>query len=147
MLQNRVLSFFLMLMLSAAAVHADTSVQRFGDHEVHYSVFNTSFLTPQVASAYDIVRSGRKALMNIAVLKRQNDGSLVNVAARVSGDQFDLIRREPLTFREVREQHAIYYLASFDIQHMITIYFTVNVEVEGQQPFKVQFNKMLYNDE
>lgn len=137
------------LVISAGAWSDESNnVQTFDNYEVHYSVFNTSFLTPQVAEAYGIVRSGSKALMNIAVLQKQPDGSMKNVPAVVSGEQYDLVRTDPLSFMEVKEEHAIYYLSSFDIQHRATIYFTVMIQPDpAKAAYKLQFNKMLYRDE
>ena len=130
------------------SVCAEDNMQLFDDYEVHYSVFNSSFLTPEVASVYDIVRSKTKALINISVLKKQPDGSRVVVPAEVTGSQYDLIRHDPLTFVEVKEQDAIYYLSSFEITHKTTIYFTLFIKVSPeQQPYKLQFNKLLYKDE
>jgi len=144
------LFFVLFLFGHIAAATAQSNmqgnVQTFGDYKVPYSVFNSSFLTPEIASAYDIVRSDTLAVMNIAVRKKQADGSYKSVEADVSGNQFDLIRREPLQFQQVREQDAVYYLSTFEIQDRITIHFTVNVQVDGKPPFKVTFSKMLYHD-
>lgn len=139
-----------LLLLATTLVNAEEvqTSQTFDNYEVHYSVFNTSFLTPQVASAYGITRSKSKALMNIAVLEKQADGRMKNVTAIVSGDQYDLIRHTPLAFQEVREEQAIYYLSSFDIQNRATIYFTVNIQPDPNRPaYKLQFSKMLYRDE
>lgn len=124
------------------------SMQQFGDYQVHYSVFNTSFLTPEVAKHYEIVRSRSTAMMNIAVLKKQTDGSYKNVTAVVTGEHNDLVRKEVLTFKQVREEHAIYYLTAFNLHHNIDVYFTVNVQPDpNQAPLKLQFTKRLYRDE
>ena len=132
----------------AGAQAEERNMQQFGDYQVHYSVFNTSFLSPDIAGHYGIVRSGDRALMNVAVLKKQSDGSLENVRADISGTRFDLIRRDPLAFQEVQEQHAIYYLSDFPVQHRTMIYYTLEILPEGSnRSLEVQFRKMLYRDE
>ena len=124
------------------------SMQQFGDYQVHYSVFNTSFISPEIAKHYNIVRSKNSAMMNIAVLKKQGDGSYKNVTALVTGEHNDLVRKEPLSFTQVREEHAIYYLSTFTIHHNIDVYFTVNVQPDPNLPaFKLQLTKRLYRDE
>ena len=129
-------------------VCAENNVKKFDDYEVHYSVFNSSFLTPEVADAYNIVRSKSSAVMNISVLQKQKDGSMKSVSAIVTGEQYDLIRHDPLDFFEVREQGTRYYLNSFDITHKTSIYFTVFIQVSpNREPYKLQFNKLLYKDE
>lgn len=66
---------------------------------------------PQVAKAYDIKRSGINALINIAVLDNRQAGKPA-VTATLTGEARNLLGvRKPLTFREVREGDAIYYLA------------------------------------
>lgn len=132
----------------ASVAETGESMQQFGDYQVHYNVFNTTFLTPEIASEYGIVRSKKTALMNISVLKKQADGTYKGVLAKVSGDHFDLVKKEVLKFQEVREENAVYYLSSFDIVHRIDVYFTVNVQVEGESnTFTVKFQKRLYRDE
>ena len=53
---------------------APTSKQ-FGDVTVHFTVLNTSFLSPQVARSYGIVRGDNKFLMNVAVSKQEEQRS------------------------------------------------------------------------
>jgi len=149
---NTVIKPFLLLcsLFFALTSFAETgeTMQQFGDYQVHYNVFNTTFLTPEIASEYGIVRSKKTALMNISVLKKQADGTYKGVLAKVSGDHFDLVKKEVLKFQEVREENAVYYLSSFDIVHRIDVYFTVNVQVEGEPSvFTVKFQKRLYRDE
>lgn len=147
-LQLRHWLFITSLFFSHIAWSEENNRKVFDSYEVHYSVFNTGFLTPQVAQAYNIVRSKSRAMINIAVLQKQADGKMKNVSARVSGDQYDLIRTVPLAFNEVREEQAIYYLSSFDFQNKTTLYFTVMIQPDPNKPaYKLQFNKLLYTDE
>ncbi len=140
--------FIILACLAPFSWSAENNVQTFDNYEVHYSVFNTGFLTPEIAQAYNIVRSKSRALMNIAVLQKQADGTLKNVTAVVTGDQYDLIRTVPLGFTEVREELAIYYLGSFEFQNKTTLYFTLMIQPDPNKPaYKLQFNKMLYTDE
>jgi hypothetical protein len=44
--------------------------EQVGDYQIHYNTFTTSFLQPQVAKAYNIVRSRYQAMINISVLKK-----------------------------------------------------------------------------
>lgn len=149
MLRLKASVLLLLTMLFSTFVQANgESMQQFGDYQVHYSVLNTSFISPEIAQHYNIVRSKNTAMMNIAVLKKQDDGSYRNVTALVTGEHNDLVRKEPLNFTQVREEHAIYYLATFTIHHKIDVYFTVNVQPDPNKPaFKLQWSKRLYRDE
>ena len=43
--------------------------QTFGDYEIHYNALTTDQLSPEVAKAYGIVRSGSRAMLNVSVLR------------------------------------------------------------------------------
>lgn len=148
-LQNSVFIMLLLVLssLGSLALAEDNNVFKQDDYEVHYSTFNTSFLDEKISSHYGIVRSKSKALLNIAVLKKNEEGLAKAVSASVTGQTYDLILSKKLDFFEVREGDAIYYLAQFDIEHKIPMYFTVNVKADPNQPaMKVQFKKVLWVD-
>lgn len=123
------------------------SMQQFGDYQVHYNVFNSSFILPSIANEYGLQRGKNRALMNVSVLKRQDDGTYRGIKAKVSGIHDDLLQKEQLKFKEIVEDNAVYYIAGFKIHHRIDVYFTVDVQVEGEKPFKVQWQKRLYHDD
>ena len=104
-------------------------VQRFGDLDVHYNVFNSSFLQPNVASAVGLVRSKP-------------------VEASVTGSAKDLTGKViPLEFRRVSEEGAIYNLAQFPISQRETLVFTIKVEAKGEPAQTFSFNKEIFPDE
>lgn len=125
---------------------APTSKQ-FGDVTIHFTVLNTSFLSPQVARSYGIVRGDNKFLVNVAVGKQQGQSSRA-LRAEVSGSSSDLIHRIPLQFREVIERDAIYYIAELEIDGKRERRdFRLSVKTdERPQPYDIQFNKQLYRD-
>jgi hypothetical protein len=45
------------------------------DVEVHYSAFNTAFLTPKIARQYNLSRDGYHALLKISILDNAQDRS------------------------------------------------------------------------
>ncbi len=122
----------------------ETSKQ-FGNDTVHFSVLNTSFLSPKVARSYSIVRGKNKFLINVSV-RRQSDGSNSAVRAAITGTQSDLIHRTPLDFREVIEQDATYYIAEFAISNDERRDFRLQVSVDDKPSYDIQFIKMLYVD-
>ena len=60
-------------------------VQRFGDLDVHYNVFNSSFLQPNVASAVGLVRSKAQGVINVVPMEKGKP-----VEASVTGSAKDL---------------------------------------------------------
>ena len=66
-----------------AARPAEENSQSFGNLEVHYNALRTDELTPDVARAYGIERSGNRVLLNVSLLAKSADGA--NHAARRHG--------------------------------------------------------------
>ena len=120
----------------------------FGDYEVHYSVFNSTFITPEIAQSYGITRGNNLAVVNISVRKLQADGTTIEQAADVSGVTTDLMRSDELKFREVKEKGAIYYLAEFKFLNREVRTFQVEAVVDpSRPPMQVKFSTKLYTDE
>ena len=148
----RLLNLVLVFALASTAAVAQESQTPtptstdFGRDTVHYTVFNTTFLSPEVAQAYGITRGDDKFLVNISVIRRGDDGE-APIRAEVSGSTSDLIHRTELIFREVIEQDALYYIAAFETDGKEERRdFRLQVGVEGRsQPYDIQFNKQLYH--
>lgn len=139
----------LLLGLSAHAQEAPpvtSTSSSFGKDTVHYSVVNTTFLTPQVAESYGIIRGEDKFIINVSV-RRQLDTSNIAVRAKVKGNSSDLIHRTPLEFKEIIEQDAIYYIAEFELSNDERQDFRLSVNVDNRPSYDIQFNKMLYIDD
>lgn len=139
--------FLLVFLLPVLSFGNTDTVQTIGNYQVHYSTLNTSFLSTKVAKAYGITRGKDKALLNVAILKKQAGGEYLPIKANVKVELNDLVHKRQLSVQEVVEEYAVYYLSPFDIDHKVTIYFTVAAQVEGRQtPIEVKFQRRLYKD-
>ena len=119
----------------------------FGDYDVFYNVVNSTFIKPDVAARYGIVRGSDKALINIAVRKRLPGGKSTAHAVEISGSSSDLIHSLPLQFREIKEHDAIYYIAELSFRDKELRSFTIQIRTEpGIAPYTLKFNKTLYED-
>jgi hypothetical protein len=112
-----------------------------GNWDVHYIAFNTTFLTPEIAKSYGIVRSKYNGLINISVLDKQ---SQVAQDVLLSGDARNLLGVvKKLSFKQVREGDAIYYLAVLpfsDQEH-----YRINLEInDGKTQQKLKFEHKFY---
>lgn len=117
--------------------------QSYGDLDVHYSAFNSGFLQPEVAAATGLVRSKTQGVVNVAVLKA---GTASN--AKVSGTVKNLLGQSTaLSFKEVKEGKAIYYLAQFPFEQRETLRFTLNVTAADGVPHSFDFNQEFFPDE
>ncbi len=121
--------------------------EEFGAYKVHYSAINTSQLSPQVARAFGIQRSTSRALLNLAVLRRQ-EGALDQPArASIQVEAVNIAgQRRPIELREVQEQDAIYYIGSFRIANEERIRFAVTLRPEGESgpPHEFQFQQQFF---
>ncbi|MEH6627591.1 MAG: DUF4426 domain-containing protein [Motiliproteus sp.] len=119
----------------------------FDQYEVHYNAFNSSFVTPEVASAYGLQRSKYRALMNVAVLKKEG-GKKPSVNAVVTGSFNNLIgQNQDLSFVEIREGESIYYIASFRFTDDEVLDFEIKVQPDPNAPaYIVNFKQHFYVD-
>ncbi|EOD80524.1 hypothetical protein D515_00478 [Grimontia indica] len=139
------LPLFSALMLLSPFAHAGQS-KDIGTLEVHYSAFNSTFITPKVAKAYDLKRSGVNAILNIAILDKAQAGKPA-LTATLTGEARNLLgTKKPLTFREVREGDAIYYLAELRFANEENYAFTIDISAEGNRSGKLTFNQTFYAD-
>ena len=143
---SRALLLTFICTVAIAPLHAETLVSR--GYEIHYSIVNTSFLTPAVASAYDIVRGRDRALLNLSVRRQLPESRTAASAATIRGTVTDLIHRRDLVFTEIREQDAIYYLSVLQFHDQETLYFDIDV-ITGpdQAPHQLEFRHTFYRDE
>jgi hypothetical protein len=134
-----------LLLTLGSAVADDKSVKTYGDNKVYFSAFNSSFVTPEVASVYNISRGADKGLVNIAVVPA---GAESGKTALVGGTVNDLLaRQQVLNFIEIREGDAVYYLAPFDFDNEDPLTFTVNVRPGGSTvTHSFSFQRTFYKD-
>lgn len=106
--------------------------EQFGDYQVHYSIFPSSFLTSAVASQYEIVRSKSIGIVNVSILKQGQDGRLEPVSGQVQGQVVnDIQQRRSLGFRRISEGKAVYYIAEFPFSEGELLTFELEASVPG----------------
>ncbi|MFT5033777.1 MAG: hypothetical protein ACI9OO_001713 [Bacteroidia bacterium] len=138
-------SLFVQLLLPTTALAEQK--QRFDKYDVHYMIVNSTFLSPEVAKSYGIVRGEDHFIINIAVHEILDDGSTAARKADVSGTSFDLIHRLTLDFKEIDERTAVYYIAQFQANDKETLNFTLKIHPStSERSYKMQFNQVMYAD-
>lgn len=139
-----------LLAISIAPVHA-IEQQQFKNHasyKIFYSAFGSSFLTPEIAVANNIVRGKDRGIVNIAVVETLGMG----LPAEVSGVVSNIFQqRQKLIFTEIREQNTVYYLApfKFDNEDYLTFKIKVTPKAEGAKPvqaYDLKFQKKMYHN-
>lgn len=136
-------AFGLLFILAALPAGAQQTIT-IKDIEVHYSAFNSTFLTPQVATQYQLKRNGYSAVLNISVLDTAALGKPAT-GAKLSGQARNLIGNiRELEFREVKEGDAIYYLAEFPISNEENLTFDIDVNAGMKGAGKLKFSQKFY---
>ena len=117
--------------------------QTLGDWDVHYIVVNSTFFEPEVARQYSIQRSQFNALVNISVLDKETQKAQ---SVAITGQATNLIgNSKKLTFKEVKEGDAIYYLAQIPFRHKENYRFDINVR-HGNSSENLKFKHEFYVD-
>ena len=124
----------------AGATNADI-----GEHIVHFSAQSTDQLPPEVARAYNIVRSKNRAMLNVSVLQ-ESDGAAV--VADVSVKTVNLTGQlKNVTMRQIDEGDAIYYIGEVGIANRETLVFDISVMPSGSdQVSDVRFKRQFFTD-
>jgi uncharacterized protein (DUF1684 family) len=149
-MKNMIAALLCMLFLSAPAIAGGgEQKQVFGDYEVHYMGLTTTFLTPDVARAYQIERSRSLGFLNIAVIKRTTHQDVGEpVPAVVTGDIKNLIgQSNALQFKEIRETSAVYYVTTLPFDEDEVYRISLKVKPEGSsQTYDVNFSQRFYEE-
>jgi len=118
--------------------------ETFGPFELHYSVVNTTFLDPKVASSYGITRGKKRAILNLAVREQLGEGSAAR-SMLLQGRTWDLMQNQSLEFKEIREGEAIYYIAEFTFINEEWRFFEMDFRPDGaDQTYTFKFKHQLY---
>jgi len=145
------------IFLSLVAITAQAQIDQtkliktsetFGDYTVYYNVFNSTKLTPAIADAYQLVRGNDRALVNISLVKTENSKTSLGKPAKVSGNTKNLMQQtQTLTFVEIKEGDATYYLAPFVFNNEDVLHFNIDVRTEdNSQPMSFTFSRTLYTE-
>ena len=117
--------------------------QSYGELDVHYSAFNSSFLQPEVAAAVGLVRSKKQGVVNVALLQAGKAST-----GQISGEVKNLLGQiSPLTFKQVKEGTAIYYLPQFPFDQQEMLRFTLNVKGADGVPHSFDFSQEFFPDQ
>lgn len=143
---HTIATLILFLTLLSGSVQAQQP-EIFGPFELHYSVVNTTFLSPEVAAAYGITRGKKRAILNLAVREVSEDGNRARTML-IKGHARDLLqKRQELTFQEIKEGDAIYYIAEFKFINEEWLFFEMDFRPEGgDQTHHFEFKHQLYID-
>ncbi len=118
-----------------------------GHYQVFHSVFNSSFLQPDIAKAYNLIRAKDQAFINVVVTDKNHPNGL-GKPVEISGYAVNLMQQQrKLEFVEIREKDTVYYLAPVRFTNEEVMHFNVNIKPSPSEPaFDIKLSKTLYLD-
>lgn len=124
------------------------SSRDFGDYVVHFNALTTDQLNQQIAEQYDIVRSDRRAMLNVSILEKRDGDTNVPVPGSVTTQAINLTGQlKDMPMREIREGDAIYYIGETAVSDGETLVFTIDVTpINDPSRYTVRFKKQFYVD-
>ncbi len=131
----------LLVMTSASA----ENMKKLGSMNVHYMAIGSTFFTPEIAKAYGISRSRYNGLINISVLDNSQAGAPAKTVSITGQAKNNLGQFKDLEFQEVKEGHAIYYLAQVNYNNEETIHFDIMIN-DGKEKQNLKFSQIFYVD-
>ena len=119
-----------------------------GDYVVHFSAQSTDQLSPEVARAYNILRSKNRAMLNVSIIRKSDN---MPVAGTVTVKTTNLTGQlKNVTMRKVEEPGetvAIYYIGETPVANRETLLFDIKVRPEGAGTASdVRFKRQFYTD-
>ena len=126
----------------APLAHAEQK-KDLGKWEVHYMALTSTFLTPQVAKTYGIVRSRYNGLINISVLDRKSKLAQSVVLTGQAKNLIGVVKK--LSFQKVIEGDSIYYLAVLPFSDLEQYRFDVSIS-DGTEKKALKFQHKLYSE-
>ncbi|MBW3531647.1 DUF4426 domain-containing protein [Shewanella sp. NKUCC06_TVS] len=115
-----------------------------GNFDIHYMALGSTFLTPSIAKSYGIKRSNYIGIINIAVLDI-SEANKPAVPVEITGVANNLLdARINLTFKEIREGDAIYYIAEVPYRDDQEINFNIAIKYGNQLNTNLQFKQKFY---
>lgn len=115
--------------------------QRAGNYEVHYVAFASTFLSPEMARKYDLIRGRNRALINISVLDANGRPVQASMRGTVKNLPGQVLQLE---FAEVLEGDAVYYLAQTRFSDQELMRFDIQFVGPDGVKNQLKFDQKLY---
>jgi len=116
-----------------------------GEHIVHFSAQSTNNLPPEVARAYNFVRSKNRAMLTVSVLEQ---GTNKAVTAEVTVKAVNLTGQlKNVTMRTIAEGDSIYYIGETPVANHETLIFDITITPEGvDRAADVRFKRQFFTN-
>ena len=116
-----------------------------GNHIVHFSAQSTDQLPPEVARAYNFVRSKNRAMLTVSVLEEEtNRASSAEVTVKTRNLAGQL---KNVAMRTITEGDSIYYIGETPVANREILIFDITVTPAGaDRPVDVRFKREFFTN-
>lgn len=116
-----------------------------GEHIVHFSAQSTDQLSPEVARAYNFVRSKNRAMLTVSVLE---EGTHKASRAEVTVETRNLTGQlKNVAMRTIEEEDSIYYIGETPVANREILIFDITITPEGvEKPVDVRFKREFFTN-
>lgn len=134
------------LLLFSTQSHAGS--KDFGEFQVHWSVFPSTFLAPEVARENNLNRSKSIGIVNISIMREAENGGLEPVSGQVEGKVLNDVQQVKfLGFRRIQEGNAVYFIAEYQYSNAELMTFQITARPTGsKEDLPIRFAHTLFND-
>ncbi len=141
-------SLLIVMVTGLFSLQAHAGSEDFGNYTVLWSVLPSTFLAPEVAEANNLQRSKGIGIVNIAIMKENENGSLSPVSGQVEGKvSNDIQQVRFLAFRRIQEGDAVYFIAEYQYSSGQLMTFNITARPTGhQQDLALRFAHTLFSD-
>lgn len=140
--------FIVTLTLLLFASVSQAGSKDFGEYIVQWSVFPSTYLTPEIAKENGLNRSRSIGVVNIAIMAEDEDGGMSTISGQVEGKVFNDVQQPTfLGFRRIQEGDAVYFIAEYQYSNAELMTFQITARPSGaQNELPVRFAQTLFND-
>lgn len=142
------LRFFVLALGALMFAQAHAGQEDFGEYQVRWSVFPSTFLDPEVARANNLQRSRGIGMINISIMTEGEHGQVRPVGGQVQGQVANDIQQVNfLAFRRVQEGDSVYFIAQYQHRPGDLMTFNITARPTGHnRDLQVRFSHTLFSD-
>lgn len=130
------------------ATQSHAGSKDFGEFQVHWSVFPSTFLAPEIARENNLNRSKSIGIVNISIMRETENGGLEPVSGQVEGKVLNDVQQVKfLGFRRIQEGNAVYFIAEYQYSKAELMTFQITARPTGNnRDLPIRFAHTLFND-